>query len=524
MALSSTVDRPSVPRRLGTSVVVLLGLILGPLAVPAQAAGTHTVTGTVAAQGGGPLDDMSVELQQYDAGTQTFSPLAVTDTNAQGRYTYDAVPDGRFRVHVVSDGRYADAFSAAFTPPDGLAVPVISVPLGGSMSGTVEDTTGAVEQATIVARPSAATSSGDLSVTTSTDELGRFVLGGLAPGAFTVEIRDDEGNHVAEYYDDAPTAATAKAVTVRQGVDTPLGDIDLVKGASISGTITDSDGSSIEGATVRVVRTSAGGAGAEVHVGTSDDTGRYLVQGLAAGTYTIQFVGNVGYFDQTMPATQTVVQGGVTVLGATVLEKSAELSGAVTDTGSAPLGGILVEAFAVTGGVAGSQSSASATTAGDGSFVLRQLHGGTYRLRASDGTRRYLDRFFDDDITVEGGESADATGVALSLAPVVVPVVPAAPYVPPAVMAKRSAQLTVAAKGARRKATLRITVRARGVTPTGKVRITLGRKTLKTVTLRGGKVTVTLRKQKKGSRTYSVVYSGDSKVRATSTTRKVRIR
>jgi hypothetical protein len=503
--------RSSLPRRLTTTVVVALCLVLGPLAAaPAQAAGPYTVTGMVAGEGGGPLDDMPVELQRYDAVTQTYESIDFDDTDAQGGYTFAAVPGGTFRVHVVSDGKYVDGFSAPFTPPSGVAVPVVTVAVGGSVSGRVLETgTGAaIEDVTIEAFPSVSTGSSAPLITT-TDETGRFRLGGMPSGNVTLRIRDEAGSHVSEYYDDARTAATATTVPVQQGTETALRAISLDVGATFTGTVTDADGVPVGGATVRAVST-----GGTVEEARSDDSGQYAVHGLPAGDYTIQFVGAVGYFDRTERGTQTVTAGQNLPLGATVLEKTAEMFGTVTDTAGAPLGGIVVDAVPVVG----SSLGATATTTGDGSFVLRQLHAGTYRLRVSDVRHAYVDRFFDDDITIEGGESVDATSVAMSPTPVVAP-----PSLP--VVVKKTSSIAIKAKAAKKKVTLTITVKASGVTPTGKVTIKLGRKKLKTVTLKRGTTKVTLTKQKKGKRVYTVVYAGDSRVRErTVNSKKITIR
>jgi hypothetical protein len=521
MAFLPLVDRPSVSRRVATTVVAALCLVLGPLAdVPAQAAGTYTVTGTVSGDGVGPLDDMPVELQRYEPGTQTFEVIALTDTNVRGAYTFSDVSDGTFRVHVVSDGKYVDGFSAPFTPPGGLTVPVITVQHGGSVSGRVLQTgttNTPIEDATIEGFPTGG-AGGPASVTTTTDETGAFLLGGLPPGGVTIQIRDEQGNHVSEYYDNARTLASAKTVAVQKNANTALSAISLDVGATFAGRVTDTGGSPVEGVAVRALPTD--GSTPDAPLTYSDGDGQYVVEGLAAGTYTIQFGDNPGYFDQAYPSPQAVTSGQSKSLAVTVLERTAEVTGTVTDVRGVPLGGIVVDALPVSAGVSGAQSSVSATTARDGSFVLRQLHAGTYRLRASDSRRAYLDRFFDEDITVEGGESADATGVAMSLAPVPVPPAPSAP---PTVV-KKSASVKVSAKGARKKATLKVRVTARGVTPTGRITIRVGSKKLKTVTLKRGRATVTLTRQKKGKRTYTIVYSGDSTVRGKSVTSKVRIR
>jgi hypothetical protein len=264
-----------------------------------------------------------------------------------------------------------------------------------------------------------------------------------------------------------------------------------------------------------------------------NDSGGYSIAGLPAGEYKIQFAQNFGFFDEffndkatdALADTQTVLLGASVDLGTTVLEQSAEITGRVTDVSGTGLGDILVEAFPVVEGVVAEDGLDYAYTEGDGTYNLRDLHAGTYRLKVQDGLHRYQDNFI-TEVTVEGGESPDIEPIVLTLAPVVAPVVPPAPYTPaPAPVVKKSASVNVSAKGAKKKATLTITVKASGVTPTGKVTIKLGSKTLKTVTLKGGKAKVTLTKQKKGKRTYKVIYSGDSRVRTkTVTTSKVTIK
>lgn len=83
---------------------------------------------------------------------------------------------------------------------------------------------------------------------------------------------------------------------------------------------------------------------------------------------------------------------------------------------------------------------------------------------------------------------------------------------PPPAVAKVAPTVRVTAKGAKKKATLTIAVAAAGVTPTGTVTVRLGSKVLKTVTLRNGRAKVTIKKQKKGKKTFTVVYAGDGQV------------
>jgi hypothetical protein len=392
---------------------------------------------------------------------------------------------------------------------------------GGSLSGTVLET-GTAEpiqdaivevlslDGTVVAAP------------TATDETGAFSLPGLSPGSYRVRVSDVEGNHVAEYYDDASDLSTSATVTVADGVDTPLRIISLDVGARLTGTVRGEDGTPIDRASVDALGTING---TEVRYGAeTDENGSYTVQGLPGGAYRIEFRANdIAYFDEfyqdraTAGAADpiTVAAGSETDLGTTRLAAAVSVRGLVTDAAGAPLGGIGVTAHRNSDGVVSAQSSGSAVTTSDGVFSVR-LPPGSYRLAIGDGSSEF--RNLDGDlITIEAGETPDS-GVFTQI-----PAAPA-PSTPPAPVVKTLASVKVSAKGAKKKATLTITVKASGVTPTGKVRIKLGSKTLKTVSLKGGRVKVTLTRQKKGKRAYKVIYSGDSRVRATTITSKVRIK
>lgn len=83
--------------------------------------------------------------------------------------------------------------------------------------------------------------------------------------------------------------------------------------------------------------------------------------------------------------------------------------------------------------------------------------------------------------------------------------------------------VTVSAKPGASKVGFAITVKASGVIPSGRVTIKDGTKVVKTLTLRKGKASVTLTKQKIGSHIYSFSYAGDTKVAAKNATKKVKI-
>jgi hypothetical protein len=400
----------------------------------------------------------------------------------------------------------------------------------GSISGSLVDTVSRepLGAASVKVRPADDDNAEPISADTAED--GTFTVPDLPVGAYTVEFRDVSGEHLTEYYADATRIADATEVPVTDGAPTSVGVVGLDKGASLSGAVettrVPAPGEPAEvpvpGATVTVLPMD--GQVIEQHLTTvkTDAKGDYSLTHLPAGGYKLK-ISAPGYFDgfsgsqrsEELAEEESVGVGQDVPVDTIVIDEKAGIVGSVENASGDGLSGIDVEAVPVSDGAAAAGGAVSGI---NGTFELADLRAGTYQLRFRDPSGVYQEQA-GPTMEIEGGETrADASVTVLS------PVVPPAPSTPP-VVAKRSASVKVRAKGARKKATLTITVRASGVTPTGKVTIRLGSRTLKTVTLRNGRAKVTLKKQKKGKRTYKVVYSGDSRVRAkTVTTKKVRIR
>ena len=535
--------RPLAPRLL-VSFVAALSLILGPLAfAPAQAASDFAITGsTVSGEGvDGPLEGVSVELQVFNS-DEYFQSYDYANTDEAGEYGFSEVPPGTYRVVVHGRDNLVTHVGTQFDLTADRTLAAITLMIGGSLSGSVTES-GSNDPSNdfvVEAFPWNGTEiDRSFDYGTNVDgEDGSFVINGIPAGMYKVEIRDSIGNHVAEYFDISSDLTTAETVTVLRNVDRPLGAITLDVGASFSGRVENADGTPIVDAYVSALAIVDGKADYQnAYRGYSNELGNYVIPALPGGTYKIEFASNFGYFDEfyndkateALADAQTVVLGTDKPLGTTVLEQTAAVTGLVTDADGSGVGDILVEAYPVINGTVAADGSDYTYSDDDGAFNLRDLHAGTYRLKVQDGLHVYQDNF-DTVVTIEGGETAEVEPIGLTLQPVVVPPAPYSPPAPPAApapapVAKKSASVTVSAKGAKKKATLTITVKASGVTPTGKVTIKLGDKTLKTVTLKNGKAKVTLTKQKKGKRIYKVTYSGDAKVRAKSVnTSKVTIK
>jgi len=221
----------------------------------------------------------------------------------------------------------------------------------GSISGTVTDadTSAAVAGADVTAM-----TGGVVMGTAVTETDGTYTIAGLTPSTnYNVSAVKDG------YSPDAASGVVVVADATTTGIDFALS-----LGGSISGTVTELDGTTaIAGATVSIA--APGMAGRQV---TTDGTGNYSVDRLpASANYSVR-VEKTGY--------AVAVQDGVTVVVAQDTDVDVSLT-PVAQTGS--ISGKVTAADGVTG-IAGATVTAlrggvsvSATTAADGTYTIAGL-------------------------------------------------------------------------------------------------------------------------------------------------------
>jgi hypothetical protein len=522
--LPTSVTRRPLTARLVVPVIAALSLLFGPLAfLPAQAA-TFTISGTVQGEDGedgeggvGPTAAAVVTLEQYDAVDDEYYESREVRTGESGAFTFGSQAGSRkYRVRVTAEGFASQAFAFTLTKKKTLAVILTD---GGTISGHVAEagTDAVVPGASIDAFPWDGTNIDDKGrVAGWLDKEGNFRIEKAAPGRYKVQVEDFDGNHVMEYYNDASDAASAATVLVTEGDDTPLDPITLAVGASFTGKVVDdAQGQVVEPAVYAFRMVDGKPDYSNAYQDYPDDDGSYSIGGLPAGDYKISLSREVNdYFDQYYPnkptieeaVVQSVELGDTEDLGTAVLERTAMVTGVVMKSATSVFEDVLVEAHRVVDGTVEEEPSEYRYSDENGEFRLRPLHAGTYRLKYRDGLHRYKDQL-GPEVTVTAGGTTDAGTVTMVPAP------------------KVAASVKATGVGGKKKATLTITVKASGVTPTGKVTVKLGSKTLKTATLRSGKAKVVVTGQKKGKRAYKIVYSGDSRVLAkTITTSKITIK
>ena len=185
-------------------------------------------------------------------------------------------------------------------------------------------------------------------------------------------------------------ANTGTAVALTAGATTPNIDFELAAGGRISGQVTDSVGTPLAYVSVQAFVATASGSKLNIASATTTATGNYAIGGLPPGTYYVRTSNSSGFVDRVYntgaclncdvgvgtPVNLTVGSpnaGGINFS----LDAAGSISGTVRDAISLTgLGNVLVNVYASTGG----PSLMSVRTTITGSYVLRGLPAGTYRV------------------------------------------------------------------------------------------------------------------------------------------------
>ncbi|MEI5584046.1 MULTISPECIES: cell wall-binding repeat-containing protein [unclassified Agromyces] len=125
---------------------------------------------------------------------------------------------------------------------------------------------------------------------------GSYLIRGVPPGEWTLEFwgRSTEGErYVTEYWGDKPYVSQAAFVKMAAGANLSTMNAELARGASISGRMTDPDGKPVVGGNVYAesMQSLATGVqqGETLEVAQTDAEGRYTVEGLPPGFWSLQF-------------------------------------------------------------------------------------------------------------------------------------------------------------------------------------------------------------------------------------------
>jgi hypothetical protein len=286
--------------------------------------------------------------------------------------------------------------------------------LDGLLTGIVRGADGVVLPGACVTATGAAGSTSGI-----TKAGGRYSLGGLLPGAYTVGYRDcaDPAKYFDQWYGGADVAAGASRVIVTAGRPTALSPVTLrltspvaaaaatrrapgrrprsashaaASGALIAGTVRDAAGKALPGICIEV-STSANGFGEE-DFGFTGRHGGYRMPIDLAGKWRVQFSGGCGNSHNYAPQWWRLASTGrkATDLRVrpdskfrnidAVLRPGAALAGTVrAASGSRQrLAGVCVDAIGL-GAMSGVEMQAA--TRANGSYLVKGLGTGRYRVR-----------------------------------------------------------------------------------------------------------------------------------------------
>ncbi|MGD2202765.1 MSCRAMM family protein [Microbacterium maritypicum] len=378
---------------------------------------TGSISGTVTSTvGGTALAGIEVRAQRdSDTGWHTVV------TNASGTYTFSGLADGSYLVRFFDPaGDYATEYwddardslgAQRVAVVDGSAHPGVDAALAPTPTSSISGTVTRADDGTPVsgARVTADGTDGYWT-STLTDGAGRYTLGSLPGGSYVVGFHAEGTDLKRGYWRNASEYSQAEPIVIAEHTTTSGIDASLAAGGSIAGVVTRTDnGEALANVTVNALDMN----GEIAAFARTDLTGGYHVDGLAAGSYRVQFAEpgpglsaeyweNAYSFDA---AKIVVVTESQTTTGIdAALETVGYISGSVTKSsdGTRALGRVTI------------------TSVDDDrhAYFSGVSNDGTYQVAVAPGEYRVLFEPFDSDLRAEywadAFTKASATAVTVS--------------------------------------------------------------------------------------------------------------
>lgn len=368
----------------------------------AGAALSGTVRGLNAAGVSAPLAGVSVTLR---LATDRPVVLRATTTDEAGQYGFSGLVAGDYVVAFAAAGhvpRWHGGASEAEAVAVALVPPVASTGIDGLLPEAAGIAGRIINGATEAVLPGVVVSlyRGEVfTAQTSSGDDGRFAFPGLDSGAYRVAFNGAARGYFPQVYNQQPNLAAGDVIALEVPIPADLGDIALVEGGRITGTVTGLETSGevgpMIGAQVRVaavatpntylltVYTDANGAFTALPLPAGD----YLVAASATGYLTRWYGG-----PSAAEATPVTVLPPMAAAGTDLLlPRPAVVTGRVVDAADAHvLANVAVDLYR-TGGA----WLRSTTTDAEGVFRLANLDTGSYQLRLDGAADGYLVRWYD---------------------------------------------------------------------------------------------------------------------------------
>ena len=391
----------------GATTVTIMGSPAPPMSV-ALAAG-HTISGTVSGGAGG---IPQITVAAFDASGPGPVPGAppnadrVSFTDQNGHYTLGPLADKDYRIVFVDMSPPNEWFSewyenkadfATATRVDAGNDPTVDAVLerGYTISGTVSGEGAGTVSGICVGAFDSGDREGELVAGTMTGDGGAYTLGPFHTGtSYVVQVNDCRSTpeYIGEWWDDQPYGGTATPIPISGGNVNDVSPV-LARGYTISGTVRNSSGTTLENICVNVADANveepwdSGGVG----WAKTDSTGAYRTKPLPPGTYEIQFTDCnsspqwVTEYWNNQTRAELAMHVPVTNANVTginpVLARGYTISGTVTGAGTGGLPDICVNVVKATD--ESREVSGTGTGAG-GVYTTAPLPAGSYKLSFED--------------------------------------------------------------------------------------------------------------------------------------------
>jgi len=352
------------------------------------------VSGTLTGIDGAGIANSNVLVESSDG-----APVQHARTDVLGRWTVFGLQPGSYVVSYRGDPTSGDHYwGDAATLAEAAVLELgadtvtnnidITLRPPGSISGTLTNSNGrpAIGVEVIAQTPSR----NEVARTTSGAD-GTYTLDGLANGSYVLDFGNQHLGWVPEYYDNTD-ALSATSVQVTEGQETTGIDAELVAYGSISGLVTDAEGTPLVGISV-VAR--------HIASTTTDADGRYLLVGLDPSSVGLEFSHDEFAF-VTASRVDIEVAFNVETAGIdVVMDRGSSIGGTVINSFGEPVVGANVWATPI---------GRFEVTDETGSFLFAGLAPGPVRLFAG---AQFFVKSDTQNLVVEAG--ADTTDVALQM-------------------------------------------------------------------------------------------------------------
>jgi hypothetical protein len=373
-----------------------------------------TISGRITTPAG--ISASSTSVVAYTSGS-VLTPVANTWVGADGSYKLVGLAVGSYKLQFTgnSSGALTQWYNNAATPDAANPVTVTagqdvtginaSLAKGATISGKITAPAG-VSLSNVSVNADSADGKSIYMANSWVATDGSYRLIGLPAGSYKVRFAGNSSGAVDQWYNNAPSASTANALTLTAAQDLTGINATLVKGATISGKV--AGGSAGEQNPVTVLD----GTGATVKEGYADSTGAYSVTGLAAGSYKVAFNRSSGFslaeaqFYQNKAesagvgaASTVAVTPGQSVTGKDgSLVKGGSISGTVTDKLKAALPNAMVQAYTKDGSLVTRLAFSDA----QGNFKVTGLTTGKYLLVVTPPvSKSELGKLYSGSVTTE---------------------------------------------------------------------------------------------------------------------------